>query len=543
MSIAVRPDRLLRAERRRSRLTPALLATLALLAAAGLAVAGTTPPATYGVAKDRGFTIQPPWARGKTFGISCAYGCLAHNNTGTQDHFALDFSMPGGEPVYPVAPGRVLMAQRLQGGWEPYGNGVYIQHQNGYQSLYAHLASISVTVGQEVDVGTPLGTAGQTGSGATSDHLHFVLYKGAVVGTDISGHHGPSGGSATVPEPWSGCTRSGGGDCESTVAGHYLRRDDFAPEAIVHPSGTLDLFTCARSNGNLLHRQRTAGGTWSGWTNMGGTCGSSPTAVRDASGRVYVFVRGLDGRLYFQRRDTNTGGWNGWFWLDGPVRGRAAAVLDGPLGGVRVFARRAPDDALYYAAQSGTGFTGWTSLGGTLVNSPVAGIRPDGHIDVFVAGLDYSLWMEPALSGGGFAANNWVWQGVHLEGEPGLVTEGAYRWAIRSTGDQIVLQPSTAVAGGTHPPAAARGNTGATFVFRRDPADSSADYFWVWPWGASGSGSFGGLVTSELEAVRAGSGQRVLMFTWGTGGLYYREQSSASGTTDWYGWADLQVPN
>ena len=517
-----------------------LAALLALVP--GSTEAGITPPGGYGVAKDRGFTIVPPWTRGKIFRMTCGYGCGKHDNVGTQDHFALDITMPAGEPIYPVAPGRVLLAEDLGSGWEPYGNGVFIDHQNGYQSFYAHLLALEVSPGQEVDVDSLLGYAGQSGSGATTDHLHFVLYQGAQVGGGGPGARGPIGGSAVVPEPFSSCTQESGGDCESLVYSDKLRRDDYAPEAVVQPDGSLELFTCGRTSRNLLHRRRTAGGYWYGWNNLQGICGSSPTAVRDTGGRIYVFVRGLDGRLYYKRRDATWSAWSDWGWLEGPVLGRPAVALDTASGLLRVFSRQAPDDALYVASQSGTGFTGWSRLGGVLVNSPVAGRRADGRVDAYVAGLDYNLWKEPALANGTYAAENWSSEGAPIEGEPHLVTEGALEWVARSTFDQVLRQ-GTYVTAGTHPPAAARNPNGRLHVFLRDRATSAADYFYETSGGGWGSGSFGGLVTSELEAVRAGSGARILMFTWGTSGLYAREQSSQNSTTGWGGWANLQVPN
>lgn len=516
---------------------------LGLLLACVLPAAGITAPGGNGVAKDRGLTLTPPWGHGKSFAMTCGYGCGKHDNIGTQDYFALDISMPGGEPLYAAAPGRVLLAEALGGGWEPYGNAVLIEHANGFLTFYAHLDTLTVAAGAEVDTDTQIGTAGQSGSGASTDHLHFVVYKNAVVAGG-PGNRGPSGGSAVVPEPFSHCTKGPGGDCEDIVYGNQLRRDDFGLKAVVNADRSVDLFTCSRGTRSLLHRQRTAAGVWNAWNNLLGTCAGSPTAVRDAAGRVYIFVRGLDGRLYYKRRDTLGGAWSGWDSLDGPVIERAAAALDTASGLVRVFARRAPDQALYYASQSGLGFTGWTRLGGRLVNSPVAGTRADGRVDAFVAGLDYTLWKMPDLGNGTYQLENWVSQTAKIEGEPDLVPEGTLEWLVRSTADQLVRQTATVVSTATHPPAAARNLNGLLHAFRRNRSTSAADYFYQDAFGTwIGGNSFGGLGTSELEAVRAGSGDRILMFTWGTSGLYYREQSSANSTTGWGGWADLTVPN
>jgi len=56
-----------------------------------------------------------------------------------------------------------------------YGNRVWINHQNGYATLYGHLKSISVTVNSPINAGQHLGIMGTTGR-STGIHLHFGLY-------------------------------------------------------------------------------------------------------------------------------------------------------------------------------------------------------------------------------------------------------------------------------------------------------------------------------------------------------------------------------
>ncbi|MCR5306146.1 MAG: peptidoglycan DD-metalloendopeptidase family protein [Oscillospiraceae bacterium] len=67
-----------------------------------------------------------------------------------------------------------------------YGNYVMIDHGNGLQTLYAHLAAITVSVGQSVSTGTQVGKIGATGnivsSGGGGYHLHFsVIVNGTFV--------------------------------------------------------------------------------------------------------------------------------------------------------------------------------------------------------------------------------------------------------------------------------------------------------------------------------------------------------------------------
>lgn len=66
--------------------------------------------------------------------------------------------------------GKVLTTTRNSG----LGNHVIIDHGNGITSVYAHLSTISVQAGQDVDTSTVLGLQGSTGV-STGPHLHFEI--------------------------------------------------------------------------------------------------------------------------------------------------------------------------------------------------------------------------------------------------------------------------------------------------------------------------------------------------------------------------------
>jgi len=90
-------------------------------------------------------------------------------------HQAIDIGAPTGTSVVAADSGYVVTA-----GWSEYGYGKYvvIDHGNGFQTLYAHLHTILVQVGQSVSKGEKIGTVGQTGR-ATGSHLHFeIRYNG-----------------------------------------------------------------------------------------------------------------------------------------------------------------------------------------------------------------------------------------------------------------------------------------------------------------------------------------------------------------------------
>ncbi len=83
------------------------------------------------------------------------------------------------DPVVAAASGVVTTA--VTGKKRPsYGQFVVIDHGNDESTLYAHLDSVTVVVGQTVTAGTQIGTLGNTGN-SYGAHLHFEERKGSSV--------------------------------------------------------------------------------------------------------------------------------------------------------------------------------------------------------------------------------------------------------------------------------------------------------------------------------------------------------------------------
>ena len=86
-------------------------------------------------------------------------------------HKGVDIARPNSRTITAANHGVVTEAGYAGG----YGNKIVINHNNGMKTVYAHLSSIDVQVGQTVERGQSIGIMGSTGH-STGLHLHFELY-------------------------------------------------------------------------------------------------------------------------------------------------------------------------------------------------------------------------------------------------------------------------------------------------------------------------------------------------------------------------------
>jgi murein DD-endopeptidase MepM/ murein hydrolase activator NlpD len=85
-------------------------------------------------------------------------------------HYGLDLDLETGDPVISAFAGMVRISK-----FNPsFGNVVVVRHQNGLETLYAHLSQRTVEPGQWVEAGEVLGLGGNTGRSHGS-HLHFEV--------------------------------------------------------------------------------------------------------------------------------------------------------------------------------------------------------------------------------------------------------------------------------------------------------------------------------------------------------------------------------
>ena len=84
-------------------------------------------------------------------------------------HQGLDVKVQTGDTIYAAFDGKVrIVAYQRRG----YGNYVVIRHNNGIETLYAHLSKKLVENNHNVKAGDPIGLGGNTGRSSGS-HLHF----------------------------------------------------------------------------------------------------------------------------------------------------------------------------------------------------------------------------------------------------------------------------------------------------------------------------------------------------------------------------------
>lgn len=115
-----------------------------------------------------GFTIQTDYTY--LLPVTDLTGISQYFHSG---HPGIDFRAPIGSDVVSVDAGRVTLIVESSSG---YGRHVYVEHDKGYTSLYAHLGLIMVEIGEEIVAGEKVGEIGMTGW-TTGPHLHFELTK------------------------------------------------------------------------------------------------------------------------------------------------------------------------------------------------------------------------------------------------------------------------------------------------------------------------------------------------------------------------------
>lgn len=115
------------------------------------------------------------WPLPRDYTITSPFGYREDPITGqTSFHSGTDIAAPEATPILAVADGIVVDANDIDPWGESYGYYVKIQHNETYETLYAHCLAVFVVEGQEVQQGEVIALVGNTGN-STGSHLHFEV--------------------------------------------------------------------------------------------------------------------------------------------------------------------------------------------------------------------------------------------------------------------------------------------------------------------------------------------------------------------------------
>lgn len=86
-------------------------------------------------------------------------------------HYGTDIKLQVGDTVVSSFTGKVRIIDYERKG---YGHYVVIRHDNGLETVYAHLSKVLVSLDQQVSAGEPIALGGNTGR-STGSHLHYEM--------------------------------------------------------------------------------------------------------------------------------------------------------------------------------------------------------------------------------------------------------------------------------------------------------------------------------------------------------------------------------
>ncbi|MFE2884042.1 glycoside hydrolase family 27 protein [Streptomyces sp. NPDC059272] len=225
-----------------------------------------------------------------------------------------------------------------------------------------------------------------------------VVRDGDTVTTFLRGPHG------SLVQQTGGRTRDLGAPTKGEILGQ--------PAAYASAGGRIDVFV--RGADSRVYRRVYAAGRWSGWQSLGGRVADAPSVAFADPAHWTLFATGTDGQVV--QRGPSTG----WSSLGAPggkaVYGRPSAVVDAQ-GRVQVAVRTAADDVWTRTRETSGEWSDWASVGGTVSGSPTLVAVGDAVV-LYARAADYTLWQQRYENG--------AWQGwTKQQAFPSAVFDGA----------------------------------------------------------------------------------------------------------------------
>lgn len=107
------------------------------------------------------------------FFMSPVNGIISHSFDKKEKHFGVDVVTQKDEPIKATLNGVVIFAN-----WtSTEGNVIIIQHHDNYISTYKHCSILLKELGDQVEIGDPIGIVGNSGKYTNGPHLHFEIWQ------------------------------------------------------------------------------------------------------------------------------------------------------------------------------------------------------------------------------------------------------------------------------------------------------------------------------------------------------------------------------
>ncbi|MFJ8630718.1 glycoside hydrolase family 27 protein [Streptomyces sp. NPDC093568] len=195
------------------------------------------------------------------------------------------------------------------------------------------------------------------------------------------------------------------------------------PAAYASSGGRVDVFV--RGADSRVYRRVFTGGRWGDWQNLGGRVTDAPSVAFTDPAHWTLVARGADGRI------AQRGPASAWSSLGAPgdraTYGRPSAVVDAQ-GRVHVAVRTSADDVWTRSRDAAGEWSGWASLGGTVSGSPTL-VAVGEAVVLYARAGDYTLWQQRYEGG--------AWQGWTKRQEfPSAAFEGALG-AVAGEGGEV----------------------------------------------------------------------------------------------------------
>ncbi|HEV1996904.1 MAG TPA: CHAP domain-containing protein, partial [Candidatus Dormibacteraeota bacterium] len=175
------------------------------------------------------------------------------------------------------------------------------------------------------------------------------------------------------------------------------------PAVLKAADGHLEVFARGIKNSYWRNHEVAPGGAWSGWTTLGGTLPTDPTAGMGPDGAVTLFGIGTDNALWMWHQEAGSTG--SWSSLGGKSVG-APQVTQNASGLLEVFLVGADERVWHKWQTSGANWSNWSSLGGRVLGDPTVVRNSNGMAEVMVIGTDGGLWVTSVTPGGWTAWSN-----------------------------------------------------------------------------------------------------------------------------------------